>query len=76
MTTPDGLIFNMYGPEVESRHEITLYTQSEIDEMLIDKMIIDNRQFHLYGDQRRFYVPGYRLDSIVDKLELNNWLSI
>ena len=34
ITTPDGLIFSMYSPEVGRRHDMTLYRQSKIGDDL------------------------------------------
>lgn len=31
VTTPDGLMFHLYGPEIGRRHDMTLYRQSGID---------------------------------------------
>ena len=50
VTTPDGLLFHMYGPEVGRRHDMTLYRQSGIDEQLEQHLYINNKQYCLYGD--------------------------
>lgn len=50
ITTPDGIIFHMFGPEVGRRHDITLYRQSNLDAVLSSTMNINGRQFYLYGD--------------------------
>ena len=34
VTTPDGLLFYMYGPEVERRHDMTLYRECGLDGIL------------------------------------------
>jgi len=31
VTTPDGLMFYLYGPEVGCRHDMTLYRQRNLD---------------------------------------------
>lgn len=33
-TTPDGLLFYIYGPEVGQRHDMTLYRESGLDGIL------------------------------------------
>lgn len=50
ISTPDGLIFHMFGPEVGRRHDITLYRQAGMDDILRDSLLIDDRQFYIYGD--------------------------
>lgn len=49
ITTPDGLIFHMYGPEVGRRHDLTLLRQSNIEPQL-QTLLTEGRQFYLYGD--------------------------
>lgn len=46
----DGLILNMYDPEIRRRHDITLYEQSGIDGVLTDAISVKNHQFYLCGD--------------------------
>lgn len=50
VTTPDGLMFHLYGPEVGRRHDMTLYRQSGMDQQLQSTMVIGGRQYCLYGD--------------------------
>lgn len=50
VTTPDGLIFYLYGPEVGRRHDTTLLRKSGLEERLQAILLIDGRQFYLYGD--------------------------
>lgn len=50
ITTLDGLIFHMYGPEFVWGHVITLYRETGMDEILIDSRFQIGKQFYLYGD--------------------------
>lgn len=50
ITTPDGLMFFMYGPEVGRRHDMTLYRDSGIGEALENVLLIDGKQYCIYGD--------------------------
>lgn len=57
ITTPDGLIFHMHGPQVGRRHDITLYRQSGLDDILENSLLIDGQQFYIYGDQAYMIRP-------------------
>lgn len=50
VTTPDGLMFYMYGPEVGRRHDMTLYRESRLGEVLETVLVIDGKQFCIFGD--------------------------
>lgn len=50
VTTPDGIIFSMYGPEVGRRHDTTLLRQSGLEDRLEQCLLLDGRQFYVYGD--------------------------
>lgn len=50
VTAVDGLIFHIYGSEVSRRHDVTLYHQSGMEEILESCSFLDDRQFYLYGD--------------------------
>lgn len=41
MTIPDGLILYLYGPEVGRRHNMTVYRESWLDEVLHEKVTIN-----------------------------------
>ena len=55
ITTPDGLMFYLYGPEVGRRHDMTLYKESNLEADLQENMIVDRTQYCLYGDAA--YIP-------------------
>ena len=50
LTTPDGLIFHMYGPEVGRRHDLTLLRESGLGESLSNCLNVNGRQFYIFGD--------------------------
>lgn len=50
MTTPDGLMYYLYGLEVGRRHDMTLYRDSGLDVVLQNALLMDEQQFCLYGD--------------------------
>ena len=45
VTTLDGLVFSMYGPDVGSHHGMTLYREIGIDAQLRDSLPIDGKQY-------------------------------
>lgn len=50
VTTPDGLVLPMYGPEVGRRHDMILYREIGIDTQLLQSLLIDGKQYCIYGD--------------------------
>lgn len=50
ISTPDGLIFHLWGPEDGRRHDSTLYSKSGIDGILRDGLLIDGSRFCVYAD--------------------------
>ena len=50
ITTPDGLIFSLYGPQEGRRHDLTLFRQSNIELAREEALVIDGRQFYIFGD--------------------------
>jgi len=50
ITTPDGLILHLYGPEVGRRHDLTLLRNSGIEEIMEQRMVIGGKQYCIYGD--------------------------
>ena len=50
ITTTDGLIFSFYGPEEGRRHNMTLLHNSRISDRLAECLLVDGRQFYVYGD--------------------------
>ena len=50
ITTPDGLMFCLYDPEVGHRNDMNLYWESGLDQQLQNNMIVDRKQYCLYGD--------------------------
>eukprot|EP00171_Calliarthron_tuberculosum_P002822 IDg2822t1 len=50
LSTPDGLIFALYGPSVGRRHDLTLLRNSGWESLLQASLNIENRQFYIFGD--------------------------
>jgi nuclease HARBI1 len=53
ITTPDGLVFHMYGPEEGRRHDTTPYRKSDMNLHLSESLTINGdlpTQFCIYGD--------------------------
>lgn len=55
ISTPDGLIFHLWGPEDGRRHDSTLYNKSNIDSILEHGLLLSDsggntRQFCCYAD--------------------------
>lgn len=50
LTTPDGLMFSLFGPLEGRRHDMTLLRQSGWNEVLRDNLHIDGEWFYIYGD--------------------------
>ena len=57
VTTPDGLIFHLYGPEVGRRHDMYLYRTSGLDGILRDTLLIEGKQYAIYGDAAYLHRP-------------------
>ena len=62
ITTPDGLIFSLYGPEVGRRYDVTLLRESGIEEGLQSCLLINGRQ--LFVCRRRLHVTAMDADCI------------
>jgi nuclease HARBI1 len=50
ITTPDGLLFHIFGPFEGRRHDMHLFTQSGLDEFLREELSIDAVQHYVFGD--------------------------
>jgi len=48
--TPDGQFFYLFGPWEGRRHDMTMYHQSGLDDVLPDVLVVDGEQHYLYGD--------------------------
>lgn len=47
VTTPDGLMFNLYGPEAGRRYDMTLYREEDLDRILKSALSIAETQYCL-----------------------------
>ena len=50
MSLPDGIIHHLFGPLESRRHDMTLFRDSQIESALQRSLMIDGRQFYIYGD--------------------------
>ena len=50
MTSPDGLLFHLYGLMERIRHDLAMSRKSGIDDHLSNMLIIENKQYYIYGD--------------------------
>lgn len=57
MTTPDGLVFALYGPEEGRRHDLTLLRKSGWNERLQEALLIDGEYYYIYGDSAYMLRP-------------------
>lgn len=68
LSTPDGLIFNLFGPEDGRRHDLTLYSKSELDSTLEQNLMIGGQRYYVYADQAYMLRPwlqiGYERNNI------------
>lgn len=51
VTTPDGLIFHLYGPVEGRQPDVFLYPSSGLDETVRNGLIVNGIQYCIYGDQ-------------------------
>jgi len=52
--TPEGLLFHLYGPVEGRRHDMTMYNESGMDNILSENLVIDGVQYSFYGDKAYF----------------------
>eukprot|EP00171_Calliarthron_tuberculosum_P007193 IDg7193t1 len=50
VTCPEGLIIHMYGPAESRKPDLVLYTRSALDTELHSHMLIEGKQYGIYGD--------------------------
>jgi DDE superfamily endonuclease len=76
ITAPDGLIFHIFGPVEGTRHDMTLYRESNIYVVLQASMNINGMQYCLYGDPayclRPYMQVGYQGSNITADQKLLN----
>jgi nuclease HARBI1 len=49
ITTPDGMLFHICGPYEGRRHDMHLYAESGLDDILSENNLIDGVQHYLFG---------------------------
>ena len=57
ITTPDGLLFSLYGPEVGRRHDLTLLRDSGWNEILQECLNVEGSYYYIYGDSAYLLRP-------------------
>jgi nuclease HARBI1 len=50
ITTPDGMLFHIFGPYEGRHHDMHLYAKSGLDDILSENLLIDGFQHYLFGD--------------------------
>lgn len=50
ITSPDGLVFHLFGPVEGRRHDMMMYYLSGIDSALRESLLIGEVQYYVYGD--------------------------
>jgi hypothetical protein len=50
ITTPDGMMFHIFGPFEGRRHDMHSYAESGLDAVLNENMLIDGVQHYIFGD--------------------------
>ena len=50
VTTPDGLMFYLYGPEVDLRQDMTLFRESGLGNVLKQVLVINGKKYCLNGN--------------------------
>lgn len=48
VSTPDGLLYCIYGPDVGWWHDLTLLGNSGLEEQLSESILISGRPFHIF----------------------------
>ena len=80
VTTPDGLLFYMYGPEMGRRHDMMLYRESGMDGILQSTFHIGGGQYCLYVDAAYIIRPWLqtacpRVEASAEQLWYNKGMS-
>eukprot|EP00171_Calliarthron_tuberculosum_P008826 IDg8826t1 len=50
VTVPDGLILHIHGPTEGRQPDAVMYSRSNMDDILRDNLLIDGKQYCIYGD--------------------------
>lgn len=58
ITTPDGLIMYLFGPEIGRSHDMIMYTESGLDKLLQGALVIEHQQYYWYGHSAFILRPG------------------
>jgi len=80
ISTPDGLVFYIYGPMEGRRSDIYLYHVSGLDRLLREYLKIGEKQYCIYGDQAYVHRPWMQVGfkrkyATAEQLEYNNQMN-
>lgn len=75
-STPDRSVFYTYAPGVGRLHNITLYRESGLDNLLQNTLLIDGVRYCIYGDSAYMLRPWLqisfpRVTTVIADLEYN-----
>lgn len=75
ITSPDGLLFPLYGPSEARLHDMTLFARSRAETFLQETLMVSETRYYLLGDWayvlRPFMLVPFRGRSL--SLEERNW---
>ena len=64
MIAPDGIVVNLHGPELGSRHDAFVLHRSRLVEKLEVQLLVDDTRYVIYGDSaygvNNIIVSGYK----------------
>jgi nuclease HARBI1 len=80
IATPDGLLFHIFGPFEGRRHDMHLYAESGLDEILSEELLIDGFQHYIFGDSgytlRPYLMTPFEGGNLTeDEALFNKWMS-
>lgn len=80
VSTPDGLIFHLWGPEDGRRHDSTLYNKSGMDAILEDGLLLATIRYCIYADAAYLLRPWLqvafaRVGATADELVYNTGMN-
>lgn len=76
VVTPDGIFFHLFGPWEGRRHDMTLYWESGLDDVLPEALIVNGDQYYVHGDSacmvRPWLQAAFRRLMTPDQEDCNN----
>jgi nuclease HARBI1 len=74
ITTPDGMLFHIFGPYEGRRHDMHLYAESGLDNILGENLLIDGVQHYIFGDSGYMLRPYLMTPYEGSNLDVNELL--